>query len=297
MQSISLLTPAKVNLCLHVLGKNADHYHQLQSIVAFADIGDQLTLSLKEKSTDSELSFSGQFAPFLENQPIQDNLIIKAKRLWSEFYGIDVSNLHFHLQKNLPIGAGLGGGSSNAAATIRALMQLHDIEPTQDFINSLIKLGADVPACFLGQACWMEGIGEQITPLPFLSNIGEIGIVLINQGGYCCTRTLYQSLSPMDDFRPAMDAQDFTHYKKYEFFDFLKDKTDNSMQRAALNVAPEIAKGLAILDKDPKCHLSRMSGSGATLFGLFDTITDAKHCAETLRALHHQLWIKAGALT
>ena len=183
-------TLLKVNLSLHVVGKRADGYHLLDSLVAFCPEGDRLFFY---EASAFSLDVTGPFAYQLAGNALEDNIIYKACMLFKENYRLPH---HFHviLEKNIPVGAGLGGGSGDAAFTLNALKKLGKIAATKEEICKIgLSLGADVPICLHGKASFMRGIGEQITPLSFFP---EMAIVLINPMIHVATPSVFKKVKP-----------------------------------------------------------------------------------------------------
>jgi 4-diphosphocytidyl-2-C-methyl-D-erythritol kinase len=178
--------PAKINLALHVLGRRADGYHELDSIVAFADVGDELTFS---PAREFAITTDGPFAAGLP--PTEDNIVAKAWAVMRDMIP-ELPPAAVHLVKNLPIASGIGGGSANAAAAIRAAMQIADITHFSDaLMAAALSLGADVPVCLLGKACRMQGVGERITPL---GDFKPLHAVLVNPGIAVSTLDAFRKL-------------------------------------------------------------------------------------------------------
>ncbi len=154
---ITEFAPAKVNLALHILGRRTDGYHELDSVVAFADVGDVLVLQPAERT---ELTLAGPFAADVPTTA--DNLVLKAHAALAKHLALP--SVAFHLTKNLPVASGIGGGSADAAAALRGLLKLSGNKPDDDVLNRIaLTLGADVPVCLQGSACRMQGVGETIT--------------------------------------------------------------------------------------------------------------------------------------
>src|SRR5207302_5209491 len=171
--AVSVFAPAKINLYLHVIGRRADGYHLLDSLIAFADIGDRLTA---EPSTTLSLEIGGPEAASLTAAG-DDNLVLRAARLLADYTGTTLGAA-LHLEKNLPVAAGIGGGSSDAAAALRALVALWGASIAEEAIYRLgARLGADLAACLSGHAVWVGGIGERIRPA---ADLPQAGILLAN---------------------------------------------------------------------------------------------------------------------
>ena len=274
--AIKALARAKINLALHVTGRRADGYHLLDSIVAFAGIGDTITV---EPAEDLSLTNTGPFAAGLSTT---DNLVMKAARALHLRLGA-----HITLEKNLPVASGIGGGSADAAATLRALSQLWSL-PSPD-PATILALGADVPVCFAGHAARMQGIGEIITPLA----LPAAWLVLANPGVALPTATVFRALS--DHAQPGLtppppltSATDFAQYLATQ---------RNDLEPPARALAPAIHDTLTAIAARPDCLLARMSGSGATCFGLFSSEHQAQSAAKALRVAHPGHWVVATQLS
>lgn len=262
--------PAKINLMLHVTGKRADGYHLLQSLVMFAEMGDDVVLNPHGKSP---LHITG---PFADGLSAEDNLVRKAAAKTGK------ENNPLMLYKNLPIGAGLGGGSSDAAATLRLLGS--DI-PISTLHTIAASLGSDVPACLFGKPCWLEGVGEKITPIDIAFDIPAL---LVNPGKIVTTQAVYQALSSPYDTPISLPAS----FASLEALLAFLHTTHNTLEPPARTLEPAIGEVLAALAELPHCTLARMSGSGATCFGIFPS-TNA--CEEAARRLQHTFphwWIQ-----
>ncbi len=288
MMQNKILCPAKINLFLHVLNKRVDGYHNLESLVAFADIGDELSFAGGEKGLF--LTMSGTYAGALEGN-IEDNLIIKATRAFERYFNLKV-NGRFVLGKNLPVAAGIGGGSSNAAGAIKLLMQYYEVSAASTgFDAMLLSLGADVPVCFKAQTCIMAGIGEQLS---VWQDIPKLYAVLINPNRAISTAKIFSNLELVGNSAEYRSfSPKFTDLGDY--IEFLTTKT-NDMQTAAIKICPEIADVLENLNRIPEVLLSRMSGSGATCFALFTTEQAAKQAANALSLNHSNWWVKTCCL-
>jgi len=259
---MSELARAKVNLSLHITGKRADGYHLLDSIVVFPEVGDVL------RHESKGLRMSGPFAGGLSTK---DNLITKAAALLGMAPDI-------HLEKNLPVASGIGGGSADAAATLRLL--------GKGALADALSLGADVPACLLSKPLRMRGIGEQLALLPPLP---DYAIVLVNSGEGVSTAAVFSALLRVDN--PAGDALP-EGLSATGFFSFIANQR-NDMQQAAMQICPSIASVLASLQAQPTCALARMSGSGGTCFGLFATLAQAEQAATVIKRAEPSWWVVA----
>lgn len=272
---------AKINLALHVLGRGHDGYHQLDSVVAFADIADHIKL---REAHSTSLTITGPFAAYVP--AIQDNIIFKALHIARKLYGVQnksIPHLEIQLEKNLPIAAGIGGGSADAAAFLRALYRLLEITITPEQNRSLAtSLGADVPVCFLQKSVRMQGIGEIISELTI--NL-PAAIVLINPNLPSSTQAVFQKLGLVkgENYRNAIDIENPPDWR-------------NDLTEAAIAVAPAITDVLAALKAEPSFTAVRMSGSGATCFGLVTNRATANAAAARLSVRNPNWWVKAASL-
>ncbi len=263
------LAPAKVNLALHVLGRRDDGYHELDSIVAFAQVADRLTF---EEAPDWRLDIAGPFAEGLEAAP--DNLVLKAARAFAAAY--PSRTYRIRLEKNLPIASGIGGGSADAAACLRALASLAGV--SDDLGKLACGLGADVPVCLVGKACRMQGIGERID---LLDDIEPMPAVLVNPGLELATRDVFArlALKPGDKaFAGLTTPMDLASCR-------------NDLTVSALASAPVIGQVMAGLSVQAGLRFARMSGSGATCFGIFASREAAKEAARRISQTHPQWWV------
>ena len=283
--AVRAFAPAKINLYLHVVGRRGDGYHLLDSLIAFADIGDTITATLADGLT---LTVDGP-----EAAPIaglgDDNLVLRAARLLKERGGID-ANAALHLDKRLPAAGGIGGGSSDAAAALRALSHLWGRPLDDEALLALaLDLGADVPACLAGRPVWVGGIGEQLEPAAFLP---AAGIVLANPRRPLPTADVFRrragpfSLPARFDPVPG-DAADLAA---------ALGSRRNDLTETAVALLPEIGAVLDRLAGLPGALLTRMSGSGATCFALFADCTMALAAGRALAAAEPGWWTAAGAL-
>lgn len=269
------LAPAKVNLTLHVTGQRADGYHLLDSLVVFADMGDWLDVSLGGPA----LRVTG---PMAAGVPVDGrNLVQKAAALMGVEARID-------LEKHLPAAAGIGGGSSDAAAVLRALAALTG----QEVPDAGLSLGADVPVCLLGRAARMRGIGEVVQPV---ADWPPLAAVLVNPGVEVPTGAVFQGLARKDN--PGMEALpvpgDLFGDLRGGLLAWLR-RQRNDLEAPARAVQPVISEVLGAISGQPGCDLARMSGSGATCFGLFPNRGAADRAAAALS--RPGWWVRAVAL-
>ena len=276
--------PAKVNLTLAVLGRRADGYHLLDSLVVFADEGDRLTLTPGEP-----LSLHVRGVTAGDAGPIESNLVFKAaKALAAEIPNLKLGR--FALDKRLPVAAGLGGGSSDAAAALRLLARANRIKLSDKrLLKVAAGVGADVPVCVDPRPRRMRGIGEKLSA-PLV--MPKLAAVLVNPGVAVPTKNVFAllGLEPATAKRAGRvralprDRGDLTR--------FLADGR-NDLEPAAIQLQPVIARVLEALRGEDGCGLARMSGSGATCFGLFTSSRAAAAAARHLAVAHPRWWVKA----
>lgn len=280
MPALSEAAPAKINLHLHVVGRRPDGYHLLDSLVAFAAVGDVLTV---QPADDLTLAVTGPFAAGLAAEP--DNLVLRAARALAGGAGIRPTG-RLVLEKNLPVASGIGGGSADAAAALRLLRRLWDVHPDMDAMAQ--ALGADVPVCLRGRPAVMSGIGERLAPAPPLPHVG---IVLINPGVAVSTPSVFRARTGAYSESAALPAAGWAD--AHALAESLR-VARNDLEAPAISLAPAISQVLDTLRSHPKCMLARMSGSGATCFGLFSDPDIAHTAASGLQ--HPGWWVWGGAL-
>ncbi len=273
--SVTEFAPAKINLALHVLGRREDGYHELDSIVAFADVGDSLTLM---PASETSMDISGPFAAHLSSAA--DNLVLRAYALLNEH--APLPPVAFHLEKNLPIASGIGGGSADAAAAIRGLIRLFDLKPDASELNALaLKLGADVPVCLHGRSCRMRGIGEKLEDW---SAALPPAIVLVNPRKTTSTPDIFRELSlAKGQSHGAPVASSRATWR-------------NDLAEPAIRLVPEIADVIRALSNHDLAASARMSGSGATCFALAASLEAAQDIADDVSKQNPGWWVKAGNL-
>jgi 4-diphosphocytidyl-2-C-methyl-D-erythritol kinase len=267
------LAPAKVNLALHVTGRRGDGYHLLDSLVVFADYGDRLTVAPADELT---LEITGPFAAGLA--VTEDNLVLRAARLFPGSRGARLG-----LEKNLPVASGIGGGSADAAAALH-LLSAHWATDLPD-LAATISLGADVPVCLAGRATRMRGIGEDLAPVPAFP---PLDAVLVNPGVAVSTPDVFRRLSTRDT-PPLPDLPEGG--RRAAWMDWL-DATRNDLEAPARALAPGIGEVIDALATSAGCRLARMSGSGATCFGLFGSGEAADSAAAALAGAHPEWWVR-----
>ena len=281
---ITVFAPAKVNLCLHVVGKRADGYHLLDSLVAFAGVGDTLEF---EPADHLELQLAGPTAGSIPTEG--ENIVLKAARLLAEAAGI-TKGANIRLTKRLPVAAGIGGGSADAAATLKGLAQLWQVQLPPERLQALaLSIGADVPVCLAGTPTRMCGIGEDLSPAPALP---PAWLVLVNPMVPLHTPAVFKARTapfsapdPLTE-SPA-DAQGLA---------LALAARRNDLTPPAISIEPVVGEMLAAIAATEGCLLSRMSGSGATCFGLFATQILAAEAAAKLQLARPGWWVAPAEL-
>lgn len=271
MTTARVFAPAKINLTLHVTGQRPDGYHLLDSLVVFGDIGDWISVSL---SQDPGLTITGPMARGVPTD--RGNLVLRA----AELMGITAN---IQLEKHLPSAAGLGGGSSDAAATLRALAQLTG-QPLPG-ADALLHLGADVALCLSDGLTRMRGIGEQ---LHRLGKAPDLSLILVNPGVSVATSTVFHELEsktrgPMTPLPPSMSGPDWNAWLAAQ---------RNDLQASAMGLEPVIGRVLQALRQCSGCLLARMSGSGATCFAIMRDDATRDQGAEDLTLAFPDWWVK-----
>jgi len=279
--------PAKVNLALHVTGRRPDGYHALESLVAFAEVGDEIEAAPADKDS---LTITGPFAQALIGA--DGNLVLRAlvafRAHWPEALP---SGLALLLRKNLPIAAGLGGGSADAAATLRLLSQLSAVPVSfADLLELARSLGADVPMCLYSRPAEVRGIGEIVLPL---KHFPALHIVLANPLVPVVTADVFRRLEQRDN--PGLPDLGDPLVRPAQLALWLSE-TRNDLEPPAVALVPAIAELRGRLGRANGCILARMSGSGATVFGLFGSAAQAHQAAHDLREIWPDYWVAASPL-
>ena len=285
----TVFAPAKLNLYLHVLGRRADGYHLIDSLVAFADVGDHIAA---RAAAELSLEIDGLEAPSLAGLG-EDNLVLRAARALAADAGVR-AGAALHLHKRLPVAAGIGGGSSDAAAALRALCALWRVPIEEETLRRLgARLGADVPACLHAAPCWVGGIGEEIEPA---SPLPAAGIVLANPRIALPTAAVFAARRARSgDIEKFGDPGRFAPMPRDAArLAGVLSLRRNELTEAAIGCLPEIAVVLAALARLPGALLARMSGSGATCFALFADRAVAEHARTRLAAAEPGWWCAAG---
>jgi len=281
--------PAKINLTLHILGRRADGYHELESLVAFSGAGDSLSFV---PGPALSLDISGPTATAAGDG--DDNLVLRAARNLAErSEGLSLGA--FRLVKRLPVAAGIGGGSSDAAAALRLLARANGLAADDPRLFEAARAtGADVPVCLAGRARMMRGAGESLGPL---LRLPLLPAVLINPGVPVETRLIFQKLGLQPGQKVDSAAHpDFDNGAPGVEFLSLLARGRNDLEDAACLQAPVIVDVLAVLRAARGCKLARMSGSGATCFAIFASPRAAAKAARAIRLQHPEWWVRTAAL-
>ena len=278
MDFISVKAPAKVNLYLHVTGRRPDGYHLLDSLFVFAEDGDVISVRKAEKLS---LRIVGPYAGGLSDG--EDNIVLKAARALAEACGT-VPAAEIVLEKNLPVASGIGGGSSDAAATLKALMRLWKKDvPAEKLEEIALRLGADVPSCLAAEAVQVSGIGDILVPAPVLP---KLFMLLVNPNKPVSTPAVFKARDPVFS-KPSPFVEKITDFDA--FVEELK-KRHNDLCEAACRIEPDVRQVLTVLEKNPFCRFSGMSGSGGTCFALFASDAEASSAYENLRVEYPNWW-------
>jgi len=273
---IERAAPAKVNLALHVTGRRDDGYHLLDSLVVFADIGDRISV---RDAPELSLSVTGPRAGGVPTD--SSNLVWQAAEWLGQPHGAEIT-----LEKHLPHAGGIGGGSSDAAATIHALCSLWNRPPPSP--EETLSLGADLPVCLFAKPARMRGVGEVIEPLPPLP---PLWLVLANAGVEVPTGPVFKSLERTDN--PPLPEPDWTDLASLVAY---LCRARNDLEPPARALVPDIGQVIAHLNAQPGCLMARMSGSGGTCFGLFAHEEAARMAATVIGKANPAWWVDAGAV-
>lgn len=286
--TITLAAPAKLNLYLHITGKRDDGYHLLDSLSAPVNgIADRVSISEAAALT---LTLQGAFAPLISADAPEKNLVWRAATALASHLGRP-PHVSITLEKNIPPGAGLGGGSSDAAATVKALLRLWDAQVDDTDIHRLLTpLGADIPACYADAPMIMRGVGDKLSPAPSLP---PLPIVVIYPGVPSSTPLTYKNFS--GPFRPAVSLPS-SFANTAEAIAFIAAQSNDLASSAMLSV-PAIKDVLDALNAQDDIKLSRMTGSGSACFGIFGSDETAQKAAEQIsRSAPLSWWVRRGGL-
>jgi 4-diphosphocytidyl-2-C-methyl-D-erythritol kinase len=285
---------AKVNLTLRVVGRRTDGYHDLESVVAFADCADRLTLT---PGSELILKTSGPLAQ--DCGAASDNLVLKAARLLAKRVP-DLKVGSFTLDKILPVAAGIGGGSADAAAALRLLAQLNELSLDDERLLAVaLETGADVPVCLASRACDMTGVGETLMPL----SLPIMPCVMVNPCVPVATKDVFTALGLRNGelLVGATDVFRGTDWPEagasVEDWVEVMAESANDLEAPATRIQPLIGEVIAALNATNGAWLARMSGSGATCFAIYENTADAGRAAEKIRRDHPGWWVHAGTLS
>lgn len=279
MTLLSLPAPAKVNLSLAVTGRRDDGYHELDSLVVFAEAADLVAAEPAETLT---LAVEGPFAAALESEA--DNLVLRAARLFGAEQGARLT-----LTKNLPVAAGLGGGSGDAAAALRLLAELWKLPLP---MVPAVALGADLPVCLGARPARVGGIGEVVLPV----ELPDFALLLVNPGFPLSTAEVFRAYASAAG---AASAEPPPCPPRFADLHALLDHllaVPNDLEAPARALQPEIGDVLEALALSDGCLLARMSGSGPTCFGLFAKEAEARAAGESASAARPHWWVRAAGL-
>jgi 4-diphosphocytidyl-2-C-methyl-D-erythritol kinase len=286
-ETFSEAAPAKINLVLHVTGRRTDGYHALEMLVVFAEVGDELEATAAKKDS---LSITGPFAAGLGNG--ETNLVLRSLTAFRQRWpGALPDGIALRLAKNLPIAAGLGGGSADAAAALRLFAAMADADIAfADLLELARGLGADVPMCLYSRPAEVRGIGEIVLPL---KHFPACHIVLVNPLVPVVTADVFRKLERRDN--PGLPDTGDPLMRPAQLGLWLGE-TRNDLEPPAIAMVPVIGDLIAQLRGASGCILSRMSGSGATVFGLFGSSAQAHQAAHDLRETWPGYWVAAAPL-
>ena len=276
------LAPAKINLALHVTGRRADGYHLIESLAVFTRFGDRISI---EPAEEDAFSIAGPYASAIPTD--ESNLILKARdSLRAAAGGAKAPPVAIRLEKNLPVASGIGGGSSDAAAVLRGLAKFWVLDVDHGTLTRIGGvLGADLPMCLAAKPLIARGTGDELSPV---SGFPSLGLVLVNPGIEVSTPDVFSALQRRDNegLPPLPSRLDF-----HTLCNWL-EATRNDLEEAALSIEPSIGEAKATLMK-ADAGFARMSGSGATCFGLFETGNVAKRAAAAIRSRHPDWFVAA----
>lgn len=286
-QSILQIAPAKINLALHVTRRREDGYHDLESLVVFADVADELEAAPADADS---LTIAGPFARGLGAG--DTNLVSRAVAGFrARWPGAVTSGLAMRLTKNLPVAAGIGGGSADAAAALRLMAGLStEPIPFAALSDLAAQLGADVPACLVSTPLLARGVGELLEPLP---EFPTLHIVLVNPMVPLATADVFRRLRAHDNYPLPEWPAPLTRPAQLGIW---LAETRNDLQPPAVKLVPVIGEIVDHLAQAQGCMLARMSGSGATVFGLFGSSGQAHQAAQMMRAANPDHWVAAAPL-
>lgn len=286
-ETVVQAAPAKINLALHVTRRREDGYHDLESLIVFADIADELEAVPAKVDT---LDISGPFAAALRGGGV--NLVLRAITAFRQRWpGAVPDGLAMHLVKNLPVAAGIGGGSADAAAALRMLAGMSDRPiPLAELADLAASLGADVPACLISLPLVARGVGEILSPL---QEFPTCHVVLVNPLVPVATADVFRRLRAHDNYPLPSMPEPLTRPAQLGLW---LAETRNDLQPPAVKLVPVIGEIVDDLSRTQGCIIARMSGSGATIFGLFGSAGQAHQAAQVMRENNPDHWVAAAPL-
>ena len=285
-QTLSELAPAKINLSIKVMGRRPDGFHEIQSLVVFADCGEKL---VGEMANELRLDVTGPFAGSLADE--QHNLVTRAATLLGDHLELAL-DAHLTLEKHLPVASGMGGGSADAAAALRLLGRLYGrtVEPHQLAALALC-LGADVPVCLEPRPAFMWGKGELIKRL---ADVPDFWMLLVNPGVAVSTGDVFRLLNAQETVETAVSPP-LPHWSDLDALVEWLAAQGNDLEGPARKIAPVIGDVIAAIAETGGCRLARMSGSGATCFGIYGDEKSALAAEAAIKAVHPEWWSVAVA--
>ncbi len=286
-----MIAPAKINLYLHVAQPDDRGYHPLQSLVVFADIGDEIILQPKAYGEELNLRIDGPFGEGLS--PGEDNLVVKAVRRFEQAAGMRLA-ADIRLTKNLPVASGIGGGSADAGAVLHLLRGTYAPDmPDADLEALAGAVGADGVMCLWAKSAIAEGFGEKLTPV----SLPSMPAVLVNPGVECSTPAVFRQYDAEDGFQNIDAKQPFFDISSPSALIDALETTRNDLEAPAIALRPEIADVLMVLNAQPETAFARMSGSGATCFALCRSDDEARTLSRRLEGLMPRAWVRACRLS
>jgi len=273
--------PAKINLYLHVTGRRDDGYHLLDSLVAFTNVGDRLSL---EEADAFSFTIDGPMGGDLSKYDPKENLVVRAVKILATKLDKKL-NVKINLTKNLPLASGIGGGSTDAASALRLLAVHWGMAPDGAILHEIASnLGQDIPCCLAAKSCYFRDTGSIVDPAP---DLPITHMVLVNPLQSLSTPSVFKARNGAFDIENKLDVIPKT---SEELASLLMDRK-NSLTEAAISLCPKIQEILSDLKNTQKCLLSRMSGSGATCFGLYPDRSSARQAAADIMVKHPNWWV------
>jgi 4-diphosphocytidyl-2-C-methyl-D-erythritol kinase len=282
--------PAKINLYLHVTGKRADGYHELDSLVVFASAPETSDVITMTEATQYGLSITGPEAGLLNHEDPEKNLITKALRKVAKALGRELQ-VSVKLMKNLPVASGIGGGSADAGAALRALAKLWQLNESAMpvLLQAAKETGADIPACFINAPCYFGGVGDVITKV---EGLPKFYLLLVNPHIPLPTVDVFKARK--GDFHPAQRFDGMPKSAE-ELAAGLKQRF-NDLEEPAIGLVDAVGGVIDLIASQHGCLLSRMSGSGATCFGIFADDVSARKAAHHIKEQIREYWVAVSAV-